>query len=59
MIKHNKNKNRVLRSLQVDPRTYDDFKITCTIEGKYLGEVLSELMRYYIENHAKDWKKSK
>ena len=59
MIKHNKNKNRVLRSFQVDARTYDDFKITCTIEGKYLGEILSELMRYYIENHAKDWKKSK
>ena len=59
MIKQNKYKNRVLRSFNVDPRTYDDFKITCTIEGKYLGDVLSELMRYYIENHAKDWKKSK
>tara|TARA_B100001105_G_scaffold218904_1_gene185611 strand:+ start:355 stop:528 length:174 start_codon:yes stop_codon:yes gene_type:complete len=35
------------------------FKITCTIEGKYLGSVVNELMKYYIENHAKDWKKSK
>ena len=59
MIKQNKYKNRVLRSFNVDPRTYDDFKITCTIEGKYLGSVVNELMKYYIENHAKDWKKSK
>ena len=56
---HNKYTNKVLRSFKTDPQTYHDFKITCTIEGKTVGEILTELMRYYIETHAKDWKAPK
>ena len=55
----NKYKNKVLRSFNTNSQTYTDFKITCTIEGKNIGEVLTELMRYYIKNHAKDWEKPK
>ena len=54
-----KNEDTVLRSFNIDTRTAHDFKIKCTIEGEYQGEIITELMRYYIKNHAKDWKRSK
>ncbi len=54
-----KNEGTILRSFNIDMETASDFKITCAIEGKYQGDVLTELMRYYINNHAKDWKRSK
>ena len=54
-----KNEDTILRSFNIDTKTAHDFKITCTIEEEYQGEILTELMRYYIKNHAKDWKRSK
>ena len=54
-----KNEDTTLRSFNIEKETALDFKITCAKEGEYQGDIITELMRYYINNHAKDWKRSK
>ena len=54
-----KNEDTTLRSFNIEKETALDFKITCAKEEEYQGDVITQLMRYYINNHTKDWKRSK
>ena len=58
MLKKNKYKNKILRSFQIDPRTYDDFKITIKKKNKnVVNKFFTNVANLFMKNDKNDNKK--